>query len=115
MPPPTSTINGEHLGYRIAYRVHRGPGRSGKNPEVQEININDPDTTSHDIQNLVPFSKYLMSVQVVNPEGLGPAATVEVSTDEGGNTKHFLVFFVFGLGFLAKDARPSGLWNGRNN
>ena len=31
--------------------------------------------------------RYLVSVQVVNPEGLGPAATVEVATDEGGQYK----------------------------
>ncbi|KAK6620170.1 hypothetical protein RUM44_006571 [Polyplax serrata] len=40
---------------------------------------------SHTIQNLETFTQYLVSVQVFNPEGPGPNATVLVMTDEGGN------------------------------
>ena len=35
------------------------------------------------------FTQYLVSVQVFNPEGLGPATTVVVMTDEGGNESGF--------------------------
>ncbi|EEB18665.1 hypothetical protein Phum_PHUM527020 [Pediculus humanus corporis] len=38
---------------------------------------------SHTIQNLETFTQYLVSVQVFNPEGPGPNATVLVMTDEG--------------------------------
>ena len=36
------------------------------------------------IQKLDIFTQYLVSLQVVNPEGLGPSTTVVVMTDEGG-------------------------------
>lgn len=39
---------------------------------------------SHEIQNLETFTQYLVSIQVFNPEGLGPATTVLCMTDEGG-------------------------------
>ena len=38
------------------------------------------------IQGLEIYTQYLVSVQVVNPEGLGPASTVVVMTDEGGGS-----------------------------
>lgn len=36
------------------------------------------------IRGLNPFSQYLISLQVFNPAGRGPATTVAVMTDEGG-------------------------------
>ena len=36
------------------------------------------------IQKLEIFTQYLVSLQVENPEGLGPSTTVVVMTDEGG-------------------------------
>lgn len=51
--------------------------------------IKDPDMNAFTIEKLEPFSKYLVSLQVVNPEGFGPAATVEVATDEGGELLGF--------------------------
>lgn len=39
---------------------------------------------SHEIHNLDIYTQYLVSVQVFNPEGLGPETTVLVMTDEGG-------------------------------
>lgn len=39
---------------------------------------------SHVINNLETYTQYLVSLQVFNPEGPGPATTVLVMTDEGG-------------------------------
>jgi hypothetical protein len=38
------------------------------------------------IQNLLTFTQYLVSLQVFNPEGLGPPTTVAVITDESGKS-----------------------------
>lgn len=45
---------------------------------------------SHEIHNLETYTQYLVSLQVFNPEGPGPATTVGVMTDEGG--KYFSFF-----------------------
>ncbi|EDS40546.1 conserved hypothetical protein [Culex quinquefasciatus] len=78
--PPPETIFGEFLGYRITYRTR------DKNPEddAQEIYIRDSTVESHEIHNLETYTQYLVSIQVFNPEGLGPPTTVLVMTDEGG-------------------------------
>ncbi|XP_046805934.1 uncharacterized protein LOC111684284 [Lucilia cuprina] len=39
--------------------------------------------TSHEILNLEPYTQYKVTVQVFNPEGLGPETTILVMTDEG--------------------------------
>uniref|UniRef100_A0A182VRC0 Fibronectin type-III domain-containing protein n=1 Tax=Anopheles minimus TaxID=112268 RepID=A0A182VRC0_9DIPT len=39
---------------------------------------------NHEIHNLETYTQYLVSIQVFNPEGLGPPTTVLVMTDEGG-------------------------------
>lgn len=46
---------------------------------------------SHEIHDLDTYTQYLVSIQVFNPEGLGPPTTVLVMTDEGGKimTKQF--------------------------
>lgn len=102
-PPPIDSVNGEHLGYRISYRKHyQDMSRTGE--DVRRVTIRDPDARVHDLkvletfkyvqvivllscgslQRLNPYTKYVISIQVLNPEGLGPAATVHASTDEGG-------------------------------
>ncbi|EDW39081.1 GL20562 [Drosophila persimilis] len=43
-----------------------------------------PDLQSHEIQNLQTYTQYKVTVQVFNPEGLGPETTILVMTDEGG-------------------------------
>ncbi|RWS27801.1 tyrosine-protein phosphatase 99A-like protein, partial [Leptotrombidium deliense] len=75
-PPLKETIHGEFLGYLIKYKQ-----REKDEPEkelkvlanVQECFIKD----------LKPFTQYLVSVQIRNPVGFGPAAVVAVMTDEG--------------------------------
>lgn len=51
---------------------------------------------SHEIHRLETYTQYLVSLQVFNPEGPGPATTVLVMTDEGGEC-FFLFSFYFGL------------------
>ncbi|XP_065074561.1 protein sidekick-1-like [Ochlerotatus camptorhynchus] len=81
-PPPPDTILGEFLGYRITYRTR------DRNPDdVQEIYIRDSSVESHEIHNLQTYTQYLVSIQVFNPEGLGPPTTVLVMTDEGVPSK----------------------------
>lgn len=43
-----------------------------------------PFLQSHEILNLEPYTQYKVTVQVFNPEGLGPETTILVMTDEGG-------------------------------
>uniref|UniRef100_A0A182MGS8 Fibronectin type-III domain-containing protein n=1 Tax=Anopheles culicifacies TaxID=139723 RepID=A0A182MGS8_9DIPT len=46
-----------------------------------------PTRLNHEIHNLETYTQYLVSIQVFNPEGLGPPTTVLVMTDEGGKCK----------------------------
>lgn len=39
---------------------------------------------NHEIHDLDIYTQYLISIQVFNPEGLGPITSVVVMTDEGG-------------------------------
>ncbi|XP_054722094.1 tyrosine-protein phosphatase 99A-like, partial [Uloborus diversus] len=80
-PPPKHTIHGEFLGYRITYRPRDRP------EEEREIILRDPTLRQFTIRNLDIFTQYLISVQVFNPAGHGPAATVAVMTDEGTPSK----------------------------
>jgi len=68
------------LGYRVAYKPRSVEGGDA----VREILINDPAVTQYTVQKLGIFTQYLVSLQVRNPEGLGPSTTVVVMTDEGG-------------------------------
>ncbi|XP_050457004.1 tyrosine-protein phosphatase 99A isoform X3 [Cataglyphis hispanica] len=81
-PPSRDTIHGEFLGYRIGYRR-----REKADEEMKNIYIRDPAVDNHSIHNLDTFTQYLVSLQVFNPEGHGPASTVTVMTDEGAPTK----------------------------
>ena len=47
------------------------------------MKIKDPQITRYTIQKLEIYTQYRVSLQVYNPEGLGPATTVVVMTDEG--------------------------------
>ncbi|XP_076676986.1 putative receptor-type tyrosine-protein phosphatase mosPTP-1 isoform X5 [Andrena cerasifolii] len=83
--PSRDTIHGEFLGYRIGYRP-----RDKTHMEVKTIYIRDSAVDvsyNHSIHNLVAYTQYLVSLQVFNPAGHGPATTVSVMTDEGVPTK----------------------------
>uniref|UniRef100_A0A1B0B3E1 Fibronectin type-III domain-containing protein n=1 Tax=Glossina palpalis gambiensis TaxID=67801 RepID=A0A1B0B3E1_9MUSC len=49
--------------------------------------ILDSESHSHEILNLEPYTQYKVTVQVFNPEGLGPETTILVMTDEGDHKK----------------------------
>lgn len=49
---------------------------------------------SHEIHDLEIFTQYLVSIQVFNPEGLGPSTAVVVMTDEGGKYLNYKVSFL---------------------
>jgi receptor-type tyrosine-protein phosphatase gamma len=87
-PPHPSTIHGEFLGYRVAFKPRNAIGSEA----VEEIKIKDPLVTRYTIQKLTIFTQYLVSLQVYNPEGLGPSTTVVVMTDEGG--EKFINLFI---------------------
>ena len=53
--------------------------------DVREVVLDDAEARRVDLEGLLPFTRYSVSVQVVNPEGVGPTATCTVSTDEGGS------------------------------
>jgi len=77
--PNASTINGEFLGYQISWK-----DRNSQNPDdINSVSIKDPTETRHIISGLNTYTQYLVSLQVINPKGLGPSSTVVVMTDEG--------------------------------
>ncbi|CAB4058545.1 PTPRG [Lepeophtheirus salmonis] len=80
-PPTPSTIHGEFLGYRIAYRLRDDPEEIPS--KVQEIYIKDHEITEYELVALKVYEQYTISIQVYNPEGLGPSANVLATTDEG--------------------------------
>ena len=47
---------------------------------------------NHEIHELDIYTQYLISIQVFNPEGIGPATNVVVMTDEGSKYKLFITF-----------------------
>ncbi|XP_015928066.1 putative receptor-type tyrosine-protein phosphatase mosPTP-1 isoform X2 [Parasteatoda tepidariorum] len=80
-PPPKHSLHGEFLGYRITYRLReRARGE-------REIILRDPLARDYVIRGLNAFSQYLVSLQVFNPAGRGPATTVAVMTDEGAPSR----------------------------
>uniref|UniRef100_T1JAT5 Uncharacterized protein n=1 Tax=Strigamia maritima TaxID=126957 RepID=T1JAT5_STRMM len=78
IPPDKSTVHGEFQGYRISFRP-----RELNDQVAQEVILRDPNTTSYILKNLDTFRQYVISVQVFNPAGAGPASTVVAMTDEG--------------------------------
>ncbi|XP_056645742.1 tyrosine-protein phosphatase 99A [Diorhabda sublineata] len=77
LAPPPDTIFGEFLGYRISYKPRTLP------EDNKEIYLRDPTVTNHLLTQLEPWTQYYVTVQVFNPEGLGPNTTVLIMTDEG--------------------------------
>ncbi|CAG2115739.1 unnamed protein product, partial [Medioppia subpectinata] len=78
LPPNRNTIHGEFLGYRVKYRKH-GPTLGLE----REITLRDPDLRSYTLRSLEPFTEYMISLQIFNPAGEGPATAVTATTDEG--------------------------------
>ena len=77
-PPHPSTLHGEFLGYQLSYRE-----RDLDKENNTVVDMKGPGAKEFTIKNLRVFTQYLVSLEVRNPEGLGPATTVVVMTDEG--------------------------------
>ncbi|CAG0901062.1 unnamed protein product [Darwinula stevensoni] len=78
VPPPSASLHGEFVGYRIAYRMRDEPETN-----TREVEVLDRSVREHVLSGLRPFTQYMVSLQVFNPAGKGPAASVIVMTDEG--------------------------------
>ncbi len=63
-PPHPSTLHGEFLGYRIAYRTRNPADPDNAGGAVREILIKDPTVEQYTIQRLAIFTQYLVSLQV---------------------------------------------------
>ena len=77
-PPHPRTLHGEFLGYQLSYRE-----RDLDRENNTVVDIKGPGAREFTIKSLRVFTQYLVSLEVRNPEGLGPATTVVVMTDEG--------------------------------
>jgi len=77
--PNASSINGEFLGYQVSWKDRS----SQQSSDIRQEQVKDPKETVHVITGLETYTQYLVSIQVINPEGLGPASTVVVMTEEG--------------------------------
>ena len=89
-PPHPLTINGEFLGYKLTYES-RGYGR-GEGDSKQSVLIKNPDMREYMLRDLATYTQYTLALQVMNPEGEGPATKVMVMTDEGGESRVILPF-----------------------
>ncbi len=49
------------------------------------------------IKDLKPFTQYVVSLAVRNPQGVGPASTVVVMTDEGGIQRYILLLYSYSI------------------
>ena len=58
--------------------------RDADRTSLIKVKIKGPNVTEFTIKDLEVFTQYLVSLEVENPEGAGPATTVVVMTDEGG-------------------------------
>ena len=90
--PNLDIVHGELLGYQLSYKARLQSPHSRGGEEVTMVTIKGPNVTDYTISNLAPYTEYLVSLEIVNPEGTGPATTVKVSTDEGGMCNPSLFF-----------------------
>ena len=72
------------MGYDLSYI----PKHQADNKEVTKVHVKGADVKHHTIDKLEPYTEYLISLEVVNPEGNGPATTLTVMTDEGGTLRN---------------------------
>ena len=76
-PAHPLTIHGELLGYKLTYQARHSEKAK------QSIVIPNPSTHEFILRDLETYTQYNVAIQVINPEGPGPAAKVTVMTDEG--------------------------------
>lgn len=80
--PDKGTIHGEFMGYKLTYRRNEY-----RNETPIVVNFRDSNTKGYTIRGLEIFTPYLITLQVVNPEGTGPETIVVVFTGEGVPSK----------------------------
>lgn len=62
-----------------------GRGRLGRGRGArQSVVIKNPGLREYILRDLATYTEYTLALQVLNPEGEGPATKVMVMTDEGG-------------------------------
>ena len=61
-------------------RSRLGRGRGAR----QSVVIKNPGLREYILRDLATYTEYTLALQVLNPEGEGPATKVMVMTDEGG-------------------------------
>ncbi|XP_037087652.1 tyrosine-protein phosphatase 99A-like [Pollicipes pollicipes] len=79
-PPADHTLHGEFTGYHLTYRRAEPGRRSGPASSVQLHDVSD---RSYFIEDLEPYTRYEITLQVKNPQDLGPPATITATTGEG--------------------------------
>ena len=86
-PPHPLTVHGEFLGYRLSYQP-RQASKAGPRERKKSLVLKSPDIQEFILRDLSTYTEYNVALQVINPEGAGPAAKVTVMTDEGGERKY---------------------------
>ena len=86
-PPHPLTVHGEFLGYKLTYQA-RDSGKAGLRDRKKSIVMKSPSIQEYILRDLTTYTLYNVAIQVINPEGSGPAAKVTVMTDEGGERKY---------------------------
>ncbi|KAF0287130.1 Tyrosine-protein phosphatase 99A [Amphibalanus amphitrite] len=110
-PPDRSEMNGEFIGHVLAYKPR-------DQAETEWITIDLPgnanESTMYVIENLTPFTEYLVKIQVKNMMGVGPFAVVRETTLEGvpgppGNLTHQSVGDTWAMLSWKEPERPNGV------
>ncbi|KAF0312846.1 Tyrosine-protein phosphatase 99A [Amphibalanus amphitrite] len=79
-PPDRSEMNGEFIGYRLSVRPRDKVDMEWTQTDLPG-NVNE--STSHVIEDLRPYTEYLIRIQVKNMMGAGPATVVRETTKDG--------------------------------
>ncbi|XP_037087919.1 protein sidekick-2-like [Pollicipes pollicipes] len=79
-PPANHTIHGEFTGYRLTYR-RAEPGRQ-PGPD-SSVELHDVSDRKYVIYDLEPYTRYEITLQVKNPQALGPPDSIVAFTAQG--------------------------------
>ncbi|XP_037071439.1 protein sidekick-2-like [Pollicipes pollicipes] len=79
-PPSRASLHGEFTGYRLSHRRAEPGHRLGP---VTSIELRDVTAKTYLIERLEAYTRYKITLQVKNPDGLGPPASITAVTDEG--------------------------------
>lgn len=62
---------------------------------LQSSTATESSTQNYTLRNLEPFTEYLVTLRVFNPQGDGPTATLAATTDEGGMKWDLKVYILY--------------------